>query len=83
MLVSTCTGCLCPGLTGYVIERLAPRHVAMNWAGRLQRVLGIEIDTRHRCGEAPGIAASVEQTEVIAQTPALSAARRRGRGSRR
>jgi hypothetical protein len=27
-----------------------PRHAAMNWARRLQRVFGIEIDTCVRCG---------------------------------
>ncbi len=27
-----------------------PRHVAMNWARRLKRVFGIEIDTCARCG---------------------------------
>jgi hypothetical protein len=42
----------------------APRHVAMNWAQRLKRVFGIEIDTCQRCGGTLRIIASIEQPEV-------------------
>jgi hypothetical protein len=44
-----------------------PRHVAMNWAQRLKRVFGIEIDTCQRCGGNLKIIASIEQPEVIAK----------------
>jgi len=43
------------------------RHVAMNWAKRLKRVFGIEIDTCQRCGGTLRIIASIEQPEVIAE----------------
>ncbi len=43
-----------------------PRHVAMNWAKRLKRVFGIEIDTGQRCGGTLRIVGSIEQPEVIA-----------------
>jgi hypothetical protein len=41
--------------------------MAMNWAKRLKRVFGIEIDTRQRCGSRLRIVASIEQSEVIAK----------------
>ena len=44
-----------------------PRHVAMNWARRLKRVFGIEIDTCVRCGGALRIIASIEQPAFIAR----------------
>jgi len=44
-----------------------PRHVAMNWAKRLKRVFGIEIDPCQRCGGTLRIIASIEQPEVIAE----------------
>ena len=44
-----------------------PRQVAMNWAKRLKRVFGIEIDTCQRCGGTLRIVASIEQSEVIAK----------------
>ena len=44
-----------------------PRHVAINWAKRLKRVFGIEIDTCQRCGGPLRIIASIEQPEVIAE----------------
>jgi hypothetical protein len=43
-----------------------PCHVAMNWARRLTRVFGIEIDTCTRCGGTLRIIASIEEPEVIA-----------------
>jgi hypothetical protein len=45
----------------------APRHVAMSWARRLQRVFGIEIEACARCGGNLGIIASLEEPEVIAR----------------
>ena len=44
-----------------------PRHEAMNWAQRLKRVFGIEIDTCQRCSGTLRIVASIEQPEVIAK----------------
>jgi hypothetical protein len=44
-----------------------PRHVAMNWARRLKRVFGIEIECCARCGGKLRILASIEQPEVIAK----------------
>jgi hypothetical protein len=44
-----------------------PCHVAMSWARRLKRVLGIEIDTCTRCGGALKIIASIEEPVVIAK----------------
>jgi hypothetical protein len=38
-----------------------PRHVAMNWARRLKRVFGIEIEACVRCGGQLRIVASIEQ----------------------
>ena len=55
-----------------LVARLAalvppPRHVAMSWAQRLKRVIGIEIDTCQCCGGTLRIIASIEQPEVIAK----------------
>jgi hypothetical protein len=44
-----------------------PRHVAMNWAPRLKRVFGIEIECCARCGGKLRVLASIEQPEVIAK----------------
>jgi len=44
-----------------------PGPVAMNWARRLQRVFGIEIDSCARCGSRLKIIASIEDPQVIAQ----------------
>jgi hypothetical protein len=44
-----------------------PRHVAMNWARRLKRVFGIEIEACVRCGGQLRLVASIEQPEVIAK----------------
>lgn len=43
------------------------RHVAMNWAQRLKRVFGIEIEGCARCGGKLKIIASIEEPEVIAK----------------
>ncbi len=39
----------------------------MDWARRLKRVFGIEIDTCQRCGGRLRIIASIEQPAVIAK----------------
>jgi hypothetical protein len=44
-----------------------PRHVAMNWARRLKRVFGIDIETCARCGGKLAIIASIEEPQVIAK----------------
>lgn len=49
--------------TGYA----TPCHVAMNWARRLKRVFGIEIEGCARCGGKLKIIASIEEPEVIAK----------------
>lgn len=43
-----------------------PPHVAMNWARRLKRVFGIEIETCAGCGGKLRIIASIEEPQVIA-----------------
>ncbi len=44
-----------------------PCHVAMNWARRLKRVFGIEIERCARCAGRLRIIASIEEPEVIAK----------------
>ena len=44
-----------------------PRHVAMSWARRLQRVFGVEIQACARCGGKLAIIASIEEPAVIAK----------------
>jgi Putative transposase len=44
-----------------------PPHVAMNWARRLKRVFGIEIDSCARGGGRLKIIASIENPQVIAK----------------
>jgi hypothetical protein len=44
-----------------------PRHVAMSWAQRLQRVFAIEIETCARCHGRMKVIASIEDAAVIAQ----------------
>jgi hypothetical protein len=44
-----------------------PRHVAMNWARRLKRVFGVEIERCTRCGGRLSIIASIEEPQVIAK----------------
>jgi transposase len=52
---------------GEAVPPPTPRHAAMSWAKRLQRVFGIEIETCQRCGGTLRIVASIEQPEVIAR----------------
>jgi len=44
-----------------------PRHVAMNWAKRLKRVFGIDIEACARCGGKLKVIASIEESAVIAK----------------
>jgi hypothetical protein len=44
-----------------------PRHVAMNWARRLKRVFGVQIEACARCGGKLAIIASIEEPAVIAK----------------
>lgn len=44
-----------------------PRHVAMNWARRLKRVFGIEIESCAGCGGPLRIIASIEEPQIIAK----------------
>jgi len=48
----------------------------MNWARRLKRVFGIEIEQCARCGGRLKVIASIEEPELIARI----LAHRRGRG---
>ncbi len=45
----------------------APKHVAMSWAQRLNRVFAIEIETCVRCQGRLRVIASIEEPEVIAR----------------
>jgi hypothetical protein len=55
---------MCPGEQ----ERpLVPPHVALNWARRLKRVFGVELEACARCGGKLKIIASIEQPELIAK----------------
>jgi len=44
-----------------------PPHAAMNWARRLRRVFGVELEACARCGGKLKIIASIEQPELIAK----------------
>ena len=44
-----------------------PRPVAMNWAKRLKRVFGVDIEACARCGGKLAVIASIEEPEVIAK----------------
>jgi hypothetical protein len=48
-------------------EPPTPRHVAMNWARRLKRVFGIEIERCAHCGGKLALIASIEEPELIAR----------------
>jgi hypothetical protein len=50
-----------------VQQPATPRHVAMNWAKRLKRVFGVEIEGCARCGGKLRIIASIEEPAVIAR----------------
>ena len=44
-----------------------PPHVAMNWARRLKRVFGIEIESCVRCGDKLEVIARIEEPQLIAK----------------
>jgi hypothetical protein len=44
-----------------------PRHVALSWARRLKRVLGVQIEGCARCGGQLKIIASIEEPQLIAK----------------
>jgi hypothetical protein len=46
-------------------ERPTPKHVALNWARRLKRVFGIEIEQCVRCGGRLEVISSIEEPELI------------------
>jgi len=46
-------------------ERPTPKDLRMNWARRLKRVFGIEIEQCARCGGRLKVIASIEEPEVI------------------
>jgi hypothetical protein len=54
-------------MAGEQEQPATPRHVAMNWARRLKRVFGIEIESCSRCGGKLAIIASIEEPQVIAK----------------
>jgi hypothetical protein len=53
-----------------------PKHVALNWARRLKRVFGIEIEQCARCGGRLETIAGIEEPDLIERI----LAHRRGRG---
>jgi hypothetical protein len=53
--------------SGQPQQPATPRHVAMNWARRLKRVFGVEIEGCARCGGKLKIIASIEEPAVIAR----------------
>ena len=46
-------------------ERVTPKHVALNWARRLKRVFGIEVEQCARCGGRLEVIASIEEPQLI------------------
>jgi hypothetical protein len=46
-------------------QRPAPKDIRMNWARRLKRVFGIEIEQCARCGGRLQVIASIEEPELI------------------
>jgi hypothetical protein len=48
-------------------ERPTPKHVALNWARRLKRVFGIEVEQCVRCGGRLKVIASIEKPQLIAR----------------
>jgi hypothetical protein len=64
-------------------EMATPKHVALNWAHRLKRVLGIEIEQCARCGGRLEVIASIEEPELIERIPRRCAREVRTRRRRR
>jgi hypothetical protein len=48
-----------------VPEQPRPKDIRMNWARRLKRVFGIEIEQCVRCGGRLKVIASIEEPELI------------------
>ena len=46
-------------------EQLVPKDIRMNWARRLKRVFGIEIERCVRCGGRLKVIGSIEAPELI------------------
>jgi hypothetical protein len=46
-------------------EQLTPADIRMNWARRLKRVFGVEIEQCVRCGGRLKVIASIEEPELI------------------
>lgn len=65
--VETDALCGAGAATADASEPATPGHVAMNWARRLKRGFGIEIEDCARCGGKLAILASIEEPEVIAK----------------
>ncbi len=53
--------------TSQAQQAATPRHVAINWAKRLKRVFGVEIEACARCGGKLMIIACIEEPAVIAR----------------
>ncbi len=51
------------------LERPTSKDVRMNWARRLKRVFGIEIEQCVRCGGRLKVIASIEEPELIERMP--------------
>ena len=46
-------------------EQLTPADIRMNWARRLKRVFGVEIEQCVRCGGRLKVIASIEEPDLI------------------
>jgi hypothetical protein len=67
--------------TGEQEQPPTPRHVSMNWARRLKRVVGIDIEACVRCGGKLAIIASIEEPQSLRRS--FRTCRRRSRSSTR
>jgi hypothetical protein len=57
-------------------KRPRPKDIRMNWARRLKRVFGVEIEQCARCGGRLKVIASIEEPELIERI--LAHRRKRG-----
>jgi hypothetical protein len=62
-----------------VAKQPTPKNIRLNWARRLKRVFGIEIEQCARCGGRLQLIASIEEPELIERI----LAHRRERGDER
>jgi Putative transposase len=67
--------------SGQPQQPATPRHEAMNWARRLKRVFGVEIEGCARCGGKLKIIASIDEPAVIARIQSASGQGSRGGGA--